>query len=65
MDNIFETLINGGSPKLAIQYAKWIIKNGEGKIPTEIVPGMKVYELMEKLAKYLLEEGRVWFRGEE
>lgn len=31
MDNIFETLINDGSPKLAIRYAKRIIKNGEGK----------------------------------
>ena len=31
MDNIFETLMNGGSPKLAIRYARRIIKNGEGK----------------------------------
>ena len=26
MDNIFETLMNGGNPKLAIRYAKRIIK---------------------------------------
>ena len=31
MDNIFETLMNGGSPKLAIRYERRIIKNGEGK----------------------------------
>ena len=58
MDNIFETLMNGGSPKLAIRYAKRIIKNGEGKTPAEIAPGTKVYELVEELAKYLPEEIR-------
>ena len=52
MDNIFETLMNGGSPKLAIRYAKRIIQNGEGKI----APGTKVYELVVELAKYLPEE---------
>ena len=36
MDNIFETLMNGGSPKLAIRYARRIIENGEGKTPAEI-----------------------------
>ena len=56
MDNIFETLMNGGNPKLAIRYAKRIIKNGEGKTPAEIAPGTKVYELVEELAKYLPEE---------
>ena len=30
MDNIFETLMNGGNPKLAIRYAKRIIENGKG-----------------------------------
>lgn len=33
-----------------------IIKDGEGKTPTEIAPGTKVYELVEELAKYLPEE---------
>ena len=56
MDNIFETLMNGGNPKLAIRYARRIIKNGEGKTPAEIAPGTKVYELVEELAKYLPEE---------
>ena len=56
MDNIFETLMNGGSPKLAIRYARRIIKNGEGKTPAEIAPGTKVHELVEELAKYLPEE---------
>ena len=56
MDNIFETLMNGGSPKLAIRYARRIIKNGEGKTPAEIAPGTKVHELVEELAKDLPEE---------
>lgn len=61
MDNIFETLMNGGNPKLAIRYAKRIIKNGEGKMPAEIAPGTKVYELVEELAKYLPEEQKKYF----
>ena len=56
MDDIFETLMNGGNPKLAIRYAKRIIKNGEERTPAEIAPGTKVYELVEELAKYLPEE---------
>lgn len=53
MKNIFEVLMEYGNPKLAIRYAKRIIKEGEGKTPTEIAPGTKVYELVEELAKYL------------
>ncbi len=56
MKDIFRILMEKGSPKLAIRDAKRIINNGEGKTPTEIVPGTKVYELAEKLAKYLPEE---------
>lgn len=56
MKDIFEILMMKGSPKLAIRYAKRIIKDGEGKTPTEIAPGTKVYELVEELAKYLPEE---------
>ena len=61
MDNIFETLMNGGNPKLAIRYAKRTIKNGEGKTPAEIAPGTKVYELVEELVKYLPEEQKKCF----
>lgn len=61
MDNIFETLMNGGNLKLAIRYAKWIIKNGEGKTPAEIAPGTKVNELVEELAKYLPEKQKELF----
>ena len=61
MDNIFETLMNGGNPKLAIRYAKRIIKNGEGKTPAEIAPGTKVYELVEELVKYLPEQVKIKF----
>ena len=54
--NIFEILRRHGNPKLAIRYAKRIIKDGQGKTPTEIAPGTKVYKLVEELAKYLPEE---------
>lgn len=53
---IFDILLERGKPKLAIKYAKRIIKAGEGKTPTNIAPGTKVYELVEELAKYLPEE---------
>ena len=53
ISNIFDVLIEKGDPKLAVRYAKRIIKDGEGKTPTEIAPGTKVYELVEELAKYL------------
>ena len=56
MQDIFEILLKHGNPKLAIRYAKRIIKDGAGKTPTEIAPGTKVYELVEELAKYLPEE---------
>ena len=55
MKNIFEVLLNKGNPKLAIRYAKRIIKDGKGKMPADIAPGTKVYELVEELAKYLPE----------
>lgn len=56
MDDIFTILMEHGNPKLAIRYAKRIIKDGEEKTPSEIAPGTKVYELVEKLAKYLPEK---------
>lgn len=60
MTNIFDVLMEQGDPKLAIRYAKRIIKDGQGKTPTEIAPGTKVYELAEELAKYL-PEGKIQF----
>lgn len=48
-----------GNLKLAIRYAKRIIKDGEGKTPTEIAPGTKVYELVEELVKYLPEKYKI------
>ena len=62
MPNIFEILLEKGNPKLAIRYAKRIIKDGTDKTPAEIAPGTKVYELVEELAKYLPEEIRDDFR---
>lgn len=56
MTNIFDVLMEKGNPKLAIRYAKRIIKDGAGKTPAEIAPGTKVYELVEELAKYLPEK---------
>ena len=59
--NIFDILMEKGNPKLAIRYAKRIIKEGRGKTPTNIAPGTKVYELVEELAKYLPEGQRKAF----
>ncbi len=59
MKNIFAILMEKGSPELAIRYAKRIIRDGQGKTPTEIAPGTKVYELVEELSKYLPETFRV------
>ena len=56
MTNIFDIILEKGNPKLAIRYAKRIIKDHEGQPPTMIAPGTKVYELVEELAKYLPEE---------
>ena len=56
MTDIFHILMQKGNPKLAVRYAKRMIKEGAGKTPTEIAPGTKVYELVEELAKYLPEE---------
>lgn len=65
MDNIFDVLLEKGDSKLAIRYAKRIIEEGQGKTPTDIAPGTKVYELVEELAKYLPEEYKDKFlRGE-
>ena len=61
MKDIFYILMKKGNPKLAIRYAKRIIKDGAGKTPTEIAPGTKVYELVEELAKYLPEDKRKEF----
>lgn len=59
MTNIFDVLMEKGDPKLAIRYAKRIIKDGQGKTPTDIAPGTKVYELVEELAKYLPESIKI------
>ena len=56
MKDIFDILMEKGNPKLAIRYAKRMIKDGQGKTPTEIAPGTKVYELTEELIKYLPEK---------
>ena len=61
MNDIFSILMEYGNPKLAIRHAKRIIKDGEGKTPTEIAPGTKVYELVEELAKYLSEKEQTRF----
>ena len=61
MNNIFDILMKKGTPKLAIRYAKKMIKEGKGKTPAEIAPGTKIYELVEELAKYLTEENREYF----
>lgn len=61
MKEIFEVLLEKGNPKLTIRYAKRIIKEGEGRMSTDIAPGTKVYELVEELAKYLPENKKKKF----
>jgi hypothetical protein len=61
MSEIFNILLEKGDPKLAIRYAKRIIKDGQGRTPTEIAPGTKVYELVEELAKYFPEKVKIQF----
>ena len=61
MKDIFDILMTKGNPKLAIRYAKRIMKEGQGKTPTEIAPGTRVYALVEELAKYLPENIRDTF----
>ena len=53
MKEIFEILLEKGNPKLAIRYAKRIVKDGQDRMPADIAPGTKVYELVEELVKYL------------
>ena len=54
--------MENGNPKLAIRYAKRIIKDNQGRTPTEIAPGTKVYELVEEMTKYLPEKMQDIFR---
>ncbi|MCM1025616.1 MAG: RloB family protein [Roseburia sp.] len=61
MKNIFDILMEKGNPKLAIRYAKRIIKDSGGRTPAETAPGTRVYELVEELAKYLPEDARMIF----
>ncbi|MBR0090557.1 MAG: RloB domain-containing protein [Lachnospiraceae bacterium] len=55
MADIHAILRERGDEELAIRYAKRIIEENEGKSPTEIAPGTKVYELVEELRKYIVE----------
>ncbi len=61
MENTYDILLKHGNPKLAIRYAKRIIDEQQGKTPTNIAPGTKVYELVEEMARYLPEEMKVCF----
>ena len=51
----FTILQEYGKEDLAIRYAKRIMADNEGKTPTEIAPGTKVYELVEELRKYCVD----------
>lgn len=55
MPDIFNILSEYGNVRLAIKYAKRIIKENEGKPSAMIAPGTKAYELVEELLKYLPE----------
>ncbi len=54
MEETFNILQTYGSIDNAIRFAKRIIGANEGKKPSEIAPGTKVYELVEELKKYIL-----------
>ena len=58
MKGLFDILMQKGDVNLAIRYAKRIIRDGQGKTPSEIAPGTKVYELVEELLKYMPDEFR-------
>lgn len=58
-ENIFGILMEKGNPKLAIQYAKRIIKEGRRKTLAEIASGTMIYK--EELAKYLPEGIKDYF----
>lgn len=58
MEDIFTVLEKYGNPKKAIKYAKEMTEVKDGSAPSKIVPGTKVYELVELLAKYLPEDER-------
>ena len=60
-EETFNILMNHGNPKLASRYARRILKDHEGRLPADIAPGTKVYELVEELAKYLPEGLRKLF----
>ena len=62
LPDIFDILIKYGNPKLAIRYAKRIIKENAGKSSAMIAPGTKVYELVEELSKYLPEDVKKYFK---
>lgn len=55
-EDIFDLLLKKGNPKLAIRYAKKLINRSKGKMPSEIALGTNMYELVEKLIKYLPDE---------
>ena len=54
MKETFDILQTYGNIDNAIKYAKKIICDNDGKKPSEIAPGTKVYELVEELRKYIL-----------
>ena len=54
MKETFDILQTYGNIDNAIKFAKRIISDNEGKNPSEIAPGTKVYELVEELRKYIL-----------
>ncbi len=61
LPNTFDILYKQGNPKLAIRYAKNIIKENKHKSCAMIAPGTTVYKLVEELAKYLPEEEKKAF----
>lgn len=53
---VFKILREKGNEIQAIEFAKKLMKGNKGKQPSDIAPGTRVYELVEKLRKYLPRE---------
>lgn len=55
-EDLFDRLLEEGSPRLAIRYARRMLEEAGSRPPSEIAPGTTVFRLVEELAAYLPEE---------
>ena len=60
--DLFEVMTRQGNPKLAIRYARRILEESIGKLPSQRAPATTVHELVEQLVPYLPAELQGRFR---